>query len=172
MFKIEPLVRAMNAEMNKAPTIDEHLRASYTVKEGRPITLTCMYTALPKADVIWMRDNQQIDLNLMGLSKDFKITIDADSTSLQISEALPDDSGAYSVLVRNPLGQARSSTQLFVKELSLDSSKAVQAAAAAANRPAIHRNLKNVEAREDDQVKLELFVVGEPQPEVSVDNMD
>lgn len=58
---------------------------------------------------------------------------------------------------------------LFVFRLSIDSSKAVpEAAAAAGNRPAIHRNLKNVEAREDDQVKLELFVVGEPQPDVSV----
>lgn len=110
------MVRAVNAEMNKAPVIDEHLKASYTVRVGRPITLTCMYTALPKAQVIWMRDNQQIDLSLMGLSKDFQIAIDADSTSLQIREAQPDDSGAYSVLIRNPLGQARSSTQLFVKE--------------------------------------------------------
>jgi hypothetical protein len=75
-----------------------------------------MFTALPKAEVIWMRDNQQIDLNLMGLAKDFHITIDADSTSLKMREAMPDDSGAYSVLIRNPLGQARSSTQLFVKE--------------------------------------------------------
>lgn len=162
----------MNAEMNKAPTIDEHLKTSYTVKQGKPITLTCMYTAVPKAEVIWARDNQQIDLSLMGLSKDFKITIDADSTSLQMREAFPDDSGAYSVLIRNPLGQARSSTQLFVKEPSIDSSKAIQEATAAANRPALHRNLKNVEAREDDQVKLELFVVGEPQPDVSVNSMD
>lgn len=45
-----------------------------------------------------------------------QISIDIDSTSLEIKEAYPDDSGAYSVLIRNQLGQARSSTQLFVKE--------------------------------------------------------
>ena len=63
----------MTAEINKAPVIDEHLNKSYTVREGKPITLTCSYTAVPKAEVVWMRDNQQIDLNLMGLSKDFKV---------------------------------------------------------------------------------------------------
>lgn len=42
--------------------------------------------------------------------------IDVDSTSLEIKEAYPDDSGVYSVVIRNALGQARSSTQLFVKE--------------------------------------------------------
>jgi hypothetical protein len=34
-------------------------------------------------------------------------------------------------------------------------------------RPTILRNLKNVEAREDDIVRLDVFVVGEPQPDVS-----
>lgn len=33
-------------------------------------------------------------------------------------------------------------------------------------RPTIHRNLRNVEAREGDEIKLELFVVGEPQPDI------
>ena len=60
-------------ETNKAPVIDEHLAACYTVQEGKPISLTCKYTASSRADVIWMRDNQPIDLNLMGLSKDFKV---------------------------------------------------------------------------------------------------
>ena len=45
-----------------------------------------------------------------------KIIIDLDSTTLEIKEAYPDDSGFYSVVVRNHLGQARSTTQLFVKE--------------------------------------------------------
>ena len=59
----------------------------------------------------------------------------------------------------------------FFYRLSVDSSKVIQEATAAANRPVIHRNLKNVEAREDDRVKLELFVVGEPQPDVSLDQI-
>ena len=40
-----------------------------------------------------------------------------DSTVLEIKEAQPDDSGVYCVVIRNALGQARSVTQLFVKEL-------------------------------------------------------
>jgi len=45
-----------------------------------------------------------------------QITIDVDYTTLELCEAQPNDSGVYSVLIRNSLGQARSSTQLFVKE--------------------------------------------------------
>jgi hypothetical protein len=61
--------------MNKAPVIDEQLEPAYTVKEGKRIILKCRYTAYPRCDVIWLRDNQPIDLNLMGLSKDFKVII-------------------------------------------------------------------------------------------------
>jgi hypothetical protein len=46
----------------------------------------------------------------------FKIIIDAESTTLEIREAYLDDTGAYSVVIRNQLGQVRSTTQLFVKE--------------------------------------------------------
>lgn len=42
--------------------------------------------------------------------------IDVESSTLEIKEAYPDDSGAYAVVIRNSLGQARSTTQLFVKE--------------------------------------------------------
>ena len=45
-----------------------------------------------------------------------KIIIDVESSTLEIKEAYPDDSGAYTVVIRNSLGQARSTTQLFVKE--------------------------------------------------------
>jgi hypothetical protein len=49
------------------------LPSTYTVKEGKSFSLKCRYTAYPKVDVIWLRDNQAIDLNLMGLNKDFKV---------------------------------------------------------------------------------------------------
>lgn len=48
-----------------------------------------------------------------------KIIIDVESSTLEIKEAYPDDSGAYTVVIRNSLGQARSTTQLFVKEYLL-----------------------------------------------------
>ena len=125
---------------NKAPVIDEPLAQSYTIKEGKEICLTCRYSAYSKVEIVWLRDNQPIDLNLMGLTKefkvksahlaflvpargsfyqyspDFKIIIDVDRTSLEIKEAHPNDSGAYSVVIRHSLGPARSTTQLFVKE--------------------------------------------------------
>ncbi len=66
--------RSVASEMSRAPMIVEELAPSYTIREGKPISLEVCYEATPKADVIWMRDNQQIDLNLMGLSKDFKVS--------------------------------------------------------------------------------------------------
>ncbi len=67
------MIRPVATEMNKAPIIDEPLAPTYTFKEGKNIFLTCRYTAYPRCDVIWLRDNQPIDLNLMGLSKMFKV---------------------------------------------------------------------------------------------------
>lgn len=99
----------------------------------------------------------------MGLSKDFKIIIDVDSTSLEISEAYPDDSGQYSVVIRNNMGQARSSTQLFVKENSEEIEQNLQDKV-----PNVLRHLKNVETKQGTQVKMELFAIGQPQPNVSV----
>ena len=61
-----------NAPNERAPVIDEPLAPSYIVKEGKPISLSCRYSATSRVDVIWLKDNQPIDLNLMGLLKDFK----------------------------------------------------------------------------------------------------
>lgn len=124
--------------------------------------MSCRYSAFPRVDIIWLRDNQPIDLNLMGLSKDFKIVIDVDSTSLEISEAYPEDSGQYSVVMRNNMGQARSTTQLFVKENSEEIEQNLQDKV-----PNVLRQLKNVETKQGTQITMELFAIGQPQPNVS-----
>lgn len=69
------MIRAVQAEMNRAPIIIEPLASSYTIKEGKQISMTCKYSGQPKVDVVWLKDNQPIDLNLMGLSKDFKVRL-------------------------------------------------------------------------------------------------
>ena len=66
----EPVIKSAPSE--RAPVIDEPLVATYIVKEGKPISLLCRYTATSRVEVIWLKDNQPIDLNLMGLLKDFK----------------------------------------------------------------------------------------------------
>ena len=132
------------------------------MQEGKPISMSCRYSAFPRVDIIWLRDNQPIDLNLMGLSKDFKILIDVDSTSLEISEAYPEDSGQYSVVIRNNMGQARSTSQLFVKENSEEVEQNLQDKV-----PNVLRQLKNVETKQGTQVTMELFAIGQPQPNVS-----
>jgi hypothetical protein len=39
-----------------------------------------------------------------------------DITKLEIKESSRDDTGQYTVIIRNPLGQVRSSVQLIVEE--------------------------------------------------------
>lgn len=67
------MIRTLQAEISKAPVIQEPLAPSYTIKEGKKISMTCRYVGYPKVEVIWLKDNQPIDLDLMGLTKDFKV---------------------------------------------------------------------------------------------------
>ena len=41
---------------------------------------------------------------------------EVDFTALLIKEAFPEDTGSYTVAIRNPFGEARSYTQLTVEE--------------------------------------------------------
>lgn len=47
---------------------------------------------------------------------DKQVVKEVDYTALLIKEAFPEDAGSYTVLIRNPLGEARSFTQLIVEE--------------------------------------------------------
>ena len=60
-------------EHQRAPIITESLPASYIVKEGQLISLSCQYDAYPRVEAIWLRDDKPIDFKMMGLSKDFKV---------------------------------------------------------------------------------------------------
>lgn len=57
----------------RAPTIVKPLDTEYVVESGKSISLSCNYSAYPRADVVWLKENQPIDLNMMGLTKDFKV---------------------------------------------------------------------------------------------------
>jgi hypothetical protein len=57
----------------KAPVVEEPLKNIVMVKEGLPIKLFSKFNAYPRADVVWLRDNKPIDLNLMGMAKDFTV---------------------------------------------------------------------------------------------------
>lgn len=43
-----------------------------------------------------------------------------DVTKLEIKESSRDDNGQYTVILRNPLGQVRSSVQLIVEEYEFE----------------------------------------------------
>ena len=66
-------MKQLLTEENKAPVFDESLAASYSYEEHSEIKLNCRYTSNPRCEVIWLKDNQPIDLNSMGLTKEFKV---------------------------------------------------------------------------------------------------
>jgi hypothetical protein len=97
------------SEVNRAPFIEEEFRSTYTVREGKPVKLTCYFTAHPRCEIIWTKDNQQIRDN-------YNISSDDTSTVLSIKETNLNDAGVYSAILRNSHGQAKTTTQLFIKQ--------------------------------------------------------
>lgn len=75
IFVKAPIKQVVKVMQQRAPIIQEEFISSHTVKEGQPIVLTISFDAYPRPEIIWLRDDKLIDLNLMGLSKDFKVII-------------------------------------------------------------------------------------------------
>jgi hypothetical protein len=74
-FKGQTIRAVSTQELNmRAPVIEEPLESSYVVREGERVVLGCQFEDVcPRADVVWLKNGQPIDLNLMGLAKDFKV---------------------------------------------------------------------------------------------------
>lgn len=98
------------------PRLTEPLQASYIIREGQPVKLSCRFDAFPRGNIQWLKDGVPIDFEALGISRDFKVVKEVDYTALLIKEAFPEDAGSYTVVIHNSLGEARSFTQLTVEE--------------------------------------------------------
>ncbi|CAF1691746.1 unnamed protein product, partial [Adineta ricciae] len=98
------------------PRLTEPLKASYIIREGQPVKLSCRFDDNPRGEIQWLKDGIAIDFDALGISRDFTVVREIDYTALLIKEAFPEDAGSYTVLIRNSLGEARSFTQLTVEE--------------------------------------------------------
>ncbi|CAF0971766.1 unnamed protein product [Rotaria sordida] len=95
-----------------APTIKTPLK-DIIVKEGQPIQVTCQVQGFPKSELFWFKNN-----NPLPLSARHKIAYDASSgnITLRVNDSRPEDSGVYTVIVKNPQGHVQTSANIDVRE--------------------------------------------------------
>jgi len=83
--------------------------------EGTSATFTCSIGSGELSDLKfeWFKDDQKI----VSSNAKYKITILPENYNsiLRIADLKPQDSATYSCLAKNPYGQDKISTQLFVK---------------------------------------------------------
>ena len=56
------------------PRLIQTLKASYLIREGQPVKLSCRFDANPKGDIQWLKDEIPIDFAALGISRDFKVS--------------------------------------------------------------------------------------------------
>ena len=56
------------------PRFTEPLKASYIIREGQPVKLSCRFDASPKGNIQWLKDGIAIDFEALGISRDFKVS--------------------------------------------------------------------------------------------------
>ena len=61
-------------ESEYEPRLTEPLKASYLIREGQPVKLSCRFDANPKGDIQWLKDGIPIDFEALGISRDFKVS--------------------------------------------------------------------------------------------------
>lgn len=92
----------------KAPTIAEPLR-DQTINEGASVVFKCRVIGKPTPTAQWFKGP-----NIVKPSKFFQMSRDGEYYTLRISEAFPEDEGAYKCEVANNLGKVTTSANLRV----------------------------------------------------------
>lgn len=93
-----------------APKITKPVPALIADK-GKPLVLTADFETTPKSDVKWFRNGVEITP-----SDNRVIKIYENTAELTIPEITKKDSGKYEIRVQNPVGEARSSGSVTVRE--------------------------------------------------------
>ncbi|GFS02469.1 SEC14 domain and spectrin repeat-containing protein 1-like Protein [Elysia marginata] len=145
------------------PVIQQPLQ-DVTAPEGKSLHLEVRFTGSPAPEVIWFRGNNRILPNNM-----YKITVTANFSSLDIREAFSDDSGSYTVLVRNVAGETSSVCQVVIEPFySSPGDEVSQASADMEAQPPqfVQKLTPSKEVPEGTRVRLDCILVGHPEPEV------
>lgn len=81
-----------------------------TCMDGDKVVFECKVSGYPVPDVIWTRGGQEIKP-----SGDFDIKFDGETAALKINGVYPEDTGEYTCVARNEVGEEVSTGQLLVK---------------------------------------------------------
>ncbi|CAG2158572.1 unnamed protein product [Oppiella nova] len=96
----------------KAPKIETQFPKTVDVLEGKPLILTAKVEGQPLGDVKWLKDDVPVKQ-----SDGFKVEINPDGTvSLSVDKARTQDSGRYTLIVENDLGEVRAGTDVDVQK--------------------------------------------------------
>ncbi|XP_025104045.1 coiled-coil domain-containing protein 141-like isoform X3 [Pomacea canaliculata] len=151
-------VRAMRPPVFQQPLHD------ITAPEGKSVHFEVRFTGSPAPDVAWFRGPKRI-----LPSATYKITIEANFSSLDIREAYAEDSDTYTVIIKNMGGEVRSSCKLTIE--SVFSSPVEDLSQVSTDvepqRPMFTQLLSPTkDVPEGARVRLDCVLVGHPEPEV------
>ncbi|CAF3636008.1 unnamed protein product [Rotaria sordida] len=146
------------------PRLTEPLKASYIIREGQPVKLSCRFDANPKGDIQWLKDGMPINFAALGISRDFKVVKEVDYTALLIKEAFPEDTGSYTVIIHNPLGEARSFAQLTVEEFFSRTPESEMSDTPC--KPVFVQPLRDITINEGQKLRLHAAINAHPEPEI------
>lgn len=97
------------------PDFYAELEPKYTFRESRDIRLSTHIEAYPAVGVSWHRDGLKL-----RPSRRIVITLDHDGfAELQIADAKWQDSGVYTCVATNAVGQAETSGRVVVEQVSV-----------------------------------------------------
>lgn len=147
MARLGVVPRSDERQPEQAPKFTGGLRDG-NADEGQELVLSAPFVANPVPEIIWTRNDQPL-----VASDRVRMTCDGKKAGLVIAPAEVTDSGAYSCLLANPLGEDISRCQANVRKVF--------------QRPHFTLKLSDQPAIKGLDAKLPVRVTGVPYPEVA-----
>uniref|UniRef100_A0A9J2P3W7 Immunoglobulin I-set domain protein n=1 Tax=Ascaris lumbricoides TaxID=6252 RepID=A0A9J2P3W7_ASCLU len=139
-------------EKEAAPPAFVNMLKDQEVKEGDVATFECEVEGWPEPELLWLVDEQPL-----RPSHDFRLEYDGQNAKLEIRDAQPEDTGVYTVRIKNEYGSAESNAKLVVQP---DPDRNHVA-------PEFQATIEDVECDEGDTVRFKAVLTGDPNPEVT-----
>ncbi|MCP9264251.1 Immunoglobulin I-set domain protein [Dirofilaria immitis] len=139
--------KVLKVEKEAAPPAFVTTLQDQEVKEGEMVSFECEVEGWPEPELVWLVDEQPL-----RPSHDFKLEYDGQNAKLEIRDAQPEDTGVYTVRIKNEYGTAESNAKLKVEP---DPDK---------NHIAPEFQMSNV--IEGDTAKFKAILTGDPNPDV------
>ncbi|VDD94061.1 unnamed protein product, partial [Enterobius vermicularis] len=144
--------KVIKVEKEAAPPAFVNTLKDQEVKEGEVACFECEVEGWPEPELMWLVDDQPL-----RPSHDFRLDYDGQNARLEIRDAQPEDTGTYTVRIKNEYGSAESNAKLTV-EPDPDRNHVA---------PEFQTSMEDVECDEGDDVRFKTVLTGDPNPEVS-----